>query len=164
MPLPEMSIVSLDLIPSPPYSTPAHDLPLLYSTAKRMESLCVKMKGLGLASAQVGLPWRMFVANPFGEEFQFYFDCEYEPLPGESHRSVEGCLSVPGAQYAVSRHESVLVSGMRLLEGKEGPEAESFSADFHGLMAVLMQHEIDHDHGREKMIDVIGTRVFPSWR
>lgn len=164
MPLPDLSIVPLDSVPAPPYRTPANDLPLVYSTAKRMQSLCVKLKGLGLASAQVGLPWRMFVVNPFGEEFQCYFDCDYEPLPGERRTSIEGCLSIPGQQYAVQRHEAVRVNGMRLLEGEDRPEAQPFSGEFYGTMAVLMQHEIDHDHGRARMIDVIGTKVLLAWR
>lgn len=167
--LPELSIVPLESVPAPPYKTPDHDLLLIYSTAKRMESLCAKLKGLGLASAQVGLPWRMFVVNPFGDDFQCYFDCEYEPITEEKHTSIEGCLSLPGQQYAVQRYavqryEAVRVSGMRMLAGDDRPESQSFSREFYGTTAVLMQHEIDHDKGRARMIDVIGTKVFPAWR
>ena len=163
MPSPELSIAPLESMPSPPYKTPDHDLSLIYSTSKRMESLCVKLKGLGLASAQVGLPWRMFVANPFGDGFQCYFDCEYEPLSEEKRTSVEGCLSLPGRQYAVQRYDAVRVRGMRLLEGDDRPESRPFSCEFYGAAAVLMQHEIDHDKGRARMIDSIGSRVFPAW-
>ena len=45
MPLYEASIVSLESIPAPPYSTPSGDLHKLYCTAKGMEALCIKMNG-----------------------------------------------------------------------------------------------------------------------
>lgn len=158
MPSAELAIVPLDAIPSPPYETPRHDLLLMYATAKRMEALCARLNGMGLAAAQVGLPWRMFVFRSDGG-FQCLFDCEYEPLPGATSTSVEGCLSLPGQHYAVDRHNLVKVRGMRLFEGAEGPEVEPFSAEYSGVMSVLMQHEIDHDMGRERMIDVIGRKV-----
>lgn len=161
MRLDDLSLVDLDSIPSPPYRTPSENLSLVYAAAKRMASLCVKLNGMGLAAAQVGLPWNMFVVNPTEKELQCYFDCEYEPLSGDRYTSIEGCLSLPGQHYAVERHETVRVSGSRLLEGSDAPEAEPFSAEFQGVMAVLMQHEIDHQRGREKMIDRIGKKVVP---
>lgn len=161
MPSAELAIVPLDAIPSPPYRTPSENLPLMYATSKRMEILCGRLNGMGLAAAQVGLPWRMFVFRSDGG-FGCLFDCEYEPLPGATSTSVEGCLSLPGQHYAVERHNLVKVRGMRLFEGAEGPESEPFSAEYSGVMAVLMQHEIDHDMGRDRMIDVIGRKVRPA--
>lgn len=165
MPSEKLAIVPLSSIPAPPYSTPSGDLPLMYRVAKGMEALCLSHNGMGLAAAQVGLPWRMFVFrsdDPKDDRFRCYFDCEYEPMSSETSPSVEGCLSLPGGHYAVDRYPEVRVAGMRLVEGEEGPEAEPFSETHSGIMAVLMQHEIDHERGRDRMIDVIGRKVRPA--
>jgi peptide deformylase len=159
MPLYEVSIVPLDAIPEAPYKTPSEDLHRMCCTAKGMESLCLKLHGMGLAAAQVGLPWRMFVFRDEESRFQCYFDCEYYPS-GSKSTSVEGCLSLPGEHYKVDRYEKVTVKGMRIVETSGETSAEPFEREYSGVMAVLMQHEIDHDHGRERMIDKIGTRVF----
>lgn len=159
MPLYEFSIVPLASIPEPPYVTPLEDFHKLCCTAKGMEALCVKLKGMGLAAAQVGLPWRMFVFRESESDFRCYFDCEYFSS-SPKFSSVEGCLSLPGDHYKVERHGRVTVKGMRLVDKDGDPFAEPFEQEYEGIMAVLMQHEIDHDHGREKMIDRIGTRVF----
>jgi peptide deformylase len=165
MPSPEVSLVSLDSIPSSPYDTPRGDLNALYATAKRMEALCREKGGMGLAAAQVGLPWRLFVAMaewPSSARFGFFFDCSYEPVGEESFSSLEGCLSLPGERYRVRRHAEVRVNGLKIVEGEEGVSCEPFSESFTGVAAVLMQHEIDHDLGRERMIDRIGSRMVIS--
>jgi peptide deformylase len=162
MPYSEVRLVPVDSIPSPPYDTPSDRIPLLYATAKSMEVLCRANNGLGIAASQVGLPWRMFIARsgwPSSDLFDVFFDCVYEPEGEESLSSIEGCLSLPGEHYRVERHAKVRVSGFRIVEGDDGASAEPFSMVADGLAAVLMQHEIDHDNGRERMIDAIGSRV-----
>jgi peptide deformylase len=165
MPSSELSIVPLDSIPASPYETPVGDVALLYATAKRMEELCRNNGGMGLAAAQAGIPWRLFVANtgwPSSDRFDFFFDCSYESVGDDSFFSLEGCLSLPGERYRVLRYGEVRVEGFRIVEGEEGVRAESFSESFKGVTAVLMQHEIDHDLGRERMIDRIGVRLVAS--
>jgi peptide deformylase len=165
MPSPDLSLVLLDSIPPPPYDTPSGDLNAMYATAKRMEALCRDKGGMGLAAAQVGIPWRLFVAMagwPSSDRFGFFFDCSYEPVGEESFSSLEGCLSLPGERYGVRRHARVRVEGFRIVEGREGVSSERFSGDFSGVASVLMQHEIDHDRGRERMIDLIGSRLVAS--
>lgn len=162
---PEVSLVSLDSIPLPPYETPRGDLNALYATAKRMETLCRENGGMGLAAAQVGLPWRLFVAMsewPLSDRFGLFFDCSYEAFGEESFSSLEGCLSLPKERYRVARHAEVRVDGFRIVEGEEGVLCEPFSESFAGVASVLMQHEIDHDLGRERMIDRIGSRLVAS--
>ena len=163
----ELSIVPLESIPPTPYSTPSSDLSLIYSTAKKMESICRESRGIGLAAAQVGLPWRLFVAledYPLNQDkFGIFFDCEYEVEGKSTFPSVEGCLSLPGKQYRVERYERVTVVGKRIVETDDTYVCEDFRASFSGVAAVLMQHEIDHDRGRERMIDTIGIPVSLVW-
>jgi peptide deformylase len=161
----DISVVPLDSIPSPPYETPRDELVSLYSVAKRMETLCREKGGMGLAAAQVGIPWRLFVARPgwpSSDRFEFFFDCSYEPVGDESFSSLEGCLSIPGQRYRVGRHASVRVDGFRIVEDAEGVSAQPFSEEFSGVDSVLMQHEIDHDWGRDRMIDRVGSRLVVS--
>jgi peptide deformylase len=161
----DLSVVPLDSIPSPPYETPKDELASLYAVAKRMEILCRDKGGMGIAAAQVGIPWRLFVARlgwPSSDRFEFFFDCSYEPSGDESFSSLEGCLSIPGERYRVRRHASVIVDGFRIVEGEDGFSAQRFSEEFAGVGSVLMQHEIDHDWGRERMIDRIGSRLVAS--
>jgi peptide deformylase len=165
MPSSNISVVDLDSIPSPPYETPKGDLTTLFATAKRMEVICRDKGGMGLAAAQVGLPWRLFVARtdwPSSDRFSFFFDCSYEPIGEESFSSIEGCISIPRERYSVKRYANVQVKGFRIVEGEEGFSCELFSEPFTGVASVLMQHEIDHDFGRDKMIDRIGTRLVLS--
>ena len=162
MPSIDLSVVSLDSIPTPPYKTPSDNLHAMYSASKSMEVLCADLNGMGLSAAQVGLPWRMFVfrsEDPKDLKFECFFDCEYEPIGDSSSPSVEGCLSLPGQRFVVRRFERIQVRGFELVEGAEGPASEPFSRSYEGIASVLMQHEIDHDLGRERMIDKIGERV-----
>lgn len=168
MPSPDLKIVPVELIPPTPYRTPSEDLGRIYAVAKSMEEICRRSGGVGLAAAQVGLPWRLFVAlcdYPFDDKnFGIFLDCSYEPEDKLMFPSVEGCLSLPGTQFRVERHERISVSGRRIVETEEGPSCEEFRRSFSGVAAVIMQHEIDHDYGRERMIDSIGTSVTLAWR
>ena len=53
----------------------------------------------------------------------------------------EGCLSVPGFYEPVTRAASVLVSAL-------DRDGQPFTLDADGLLAVCIQHEIDHLEGK----------------
>jgi peptide deformylase len=163
MRLDRISIVPLDSIPDPPYETPKDDLTEVYRVSKAMEQVCVSQRGMGLAASQVGIPWRMFVfwSNYPDPKMKFdcLVDCSYKPVGDDVFSSLEGCLSLPGERYRVRRHESVAVEGLKLVDNSEVVRLEPFNSVFSGVMSVLVQHEMDHDFGREKMIDSIGQRV-----
>ncbi|HRY16169.1 MAG TPA: peptide deformylase, partial [Candidatus Competibacteraceae bacterium] len=53
----------------------------------------------------------------------------------------EGCLSVPGFYETVRRAERIRVSALDL-------DGEPFELEAHGLLAVCIQHEIDHLDGK----------------
>jgi len=53
----------------------------------------------------------------------------------------EGCLSVPGVYDEVKRPSEVRVRALNL-------DGESFEFDAEGLLAVCVQHEIDHLNGK----------------
>ena len=63
-------------------------------------------------------------------------------LDGSGKESMdEGCLSIPGIQVNVSRSETVIFS-------YQDTEGNSHEGEFSGLMARVIQHEMDHLNGR----------------
>ncbi len=165
-----MKIVPLEEIPSGPYRTPLENPMKLLAAAQEMEILCRSKGGMGLAASQVGLPWRLFIywADYPSEpgSFSCLIDCDYEPASENKFTSVEGCLSLPGRQFELQRYDEISVSGKRIVITPDGPRLENFTESFRGVPAVVLQHEIDHDHGRERMIDKIGSPIDVSlaWR
>ena len=55
--------------------------------------------------------------------------------------SEEGCLSVPGIYAPVKRSEKIRLSALNR-------DGESFEMDAEGLLAICIQHEIDHLDGK----------------
>lgn len=98
--------------------------------------------GIGLAATQVDVHRRLLVADVSQEkdEAQVLINPEILEKDG-SAITEEGCLSVPGYYAEVARAEHILV---RCLD-RDGNEQER---QFEGLLAVCVQHEVDHLDGR----------------
>jgi peptide deformylase len=98
--------------------------------------------GIGLAATQVDVHRRLLVADVSAEkdEPQVLINPEILEKDGTTVTE-EGCLSVPGYFEEVERAEHIKV---RYLD-REGNEQES---EFEGLLAVCVQHEIDHLDGK----------------
>lgn len=165
-----MKIVSLEDIPRGLYRTPLDNPMKLLAAAQEMETLCRSKGGMGLAASQVGLPWRLFIYwSDYPSDpgvFSCLVDCEYEPVSENKFTSVEGCLSLPGRQFELQRYDEISVSGKILVVSQDSARLEDFTESFRGVPAVVLQHEIDHNHGRERMIDKIGNPIDVSlaWR
>src|SRR5215472_4475522 len=98
--------------------------------------------GIGLAATQVGVDMRLIVidVSEGRDEPRTYINPEILAREG-SERMEEGCLSVPGVFEEVERAERIR---FRALD-RDGKTVE-FDAD--GLLAVCIQHEIDHLDGK----------------
>lgn len=99
-------------------------------------------KGIGLAATQVGVPKRVVVMDlSEGKDSPLVLvNPEIKEKSG-SEEMEEGCLSVPGFFETVRRAEQVTFQYLNL----DGEEVE-VRAD--GLLAVCVQHEIDHLDGK----------------
>ena len=95
--------------------------------------------GVGLAAPQVGISLRVIVFGIPGEEDNVLINPEIVRTKGE-HLVEEGCLSLPGYMGQIKRAESVTVKGL----DRSGKEIR-IRAD--GLLAQILQHEIDHLKG-----------------
>jgi peptide deformylase len=98
--------------------------------------------GVGLAATQVDVHLRVLVIDTSEDKtgLQAFINPEIIALEGEQICE-EGCLSVPGIYEKVSRASKVRV---RALDEHGKP----FELDAEGLMAVCLQHEIDHLDGK----------------
>ncbi len=100
--------------------------------------------GIGLAATQVGILKQFLIVDlseneDDGIEPLFLFNPEILSAEGESVAE-EGCLSIPDLRADVRRPEKIVVKTMNL-RSKE----IQFEAD--GLLARVLQHEIDHLNG-----------------
>ena len=98
--------------------------------------------GIGLAATQVNVPKRILVTDV--SETKDKPLCLINPRILEQQGVVEmeeGCLSVPGVFEVVQRAERVEVEAI-------GLDGVLFTLDAEGLLAVCIQHEMDHLDGK----------------
>ncbi|HDQ93176.1 MAG TPA: peptide deformylase [Synergistetes bacterium] len=111
--------------------------------AEDMAETMYAAPGVGLAAPQVGVSERLIVLDVRNKEGTTGLITLINPEIIEAEGRVveeEGCLSLPGITEDVPRAERVLVRGHDLDEREREIEAE-------GLLAVALQHEIDHLEG-----------------
>lgn len=99
--------------------------------------------GVGLAATQVDVHERVLVidVSENSDELRVLINPEILWRSDERETYEEGCLSVPGIYDKVERAERVRVRALN-----ERGESYEFEAD--GLLAVCVQHEIDHLDGK----------------
>lgn len=106
--------------------------------------------GIGLAATQVNVHQRVIVIDVSEEKNQPLVLINPEILAKEGVEEMdEGCLSVPGIYETVERAERVRVRALNR-------DGESFELDADGLLAVCIQHEIDHLDGK-LFVDYLST-------
>ncbi len=112
---------------------------------ERMRRTMRNAEGVGLAANQVGLPYRMFVAEiPDGQgrtKFYALFNPKLEKVSEKKRLLEEGCLSVPGVFGTLERAERVTLSA----QDKDGHPVKIRAW---GLLAHVLQHETDHLEGK----------------
>jgi peptide deformylase len=98
--------------------------------------------GIGLAATQVNVAQRLVVIDVTAEKTQplCFINPEIIDKSGEEEME-EGCLSVPGYYDVVRRAERVKVRAL-------DRNGQAFEIDTDGLLAVCIQHEIDHLDGK----------------
>jgi peptide deformylase len=112
----------------------------LASDAKKMADIMYVSQGIGLATTQVGLDYSMLVVD-IGGGLHIFVNPEILECSPKKTKLEEGCLSLPGIKVAVSRPSSVKVKA-------QDHKGASFICVYDGLMAKVLQHEIDHLSGK----------------
>ena len=98
--------------------------------------------GIGLAATQVNQHIRLVIIDlsETKDQLQVFINPEIVEMDGQT-TCEEGCLSVPGIYETVDRAERITVRALN----RHGLPVE-VNAD--GLLALCLQHEIDHLNGR----------------
>jgi len=98
--------------------------------------------GIGLAATQVNVHERVIVIDisETHDELRVFINPELVAQSGREE-SEEGCLSVPGVFDRVQRAERVTVRAL-------DRDGKPFELDADGLLAVCIQHEMDHLIGK----------------
>jgi peptide deformylase len=106
-------------------------------------------KSTGIAAPQVGINKQIiaFGGKPslnfpdFNVPFSVLINPTYEAINDEKVTLWEHCLSLPGKRGHTVRHASIRYDGFDVAGNRIKGEAE-------GILAVLLQHEIDHIKGK----------------
>jgi peptide deformylase len=99
--------------------------------------------GIGLAATQVNVHERILVIDISETRNQplVFINPEITVLDPDLGEYDEGCLSVPGFYETVRRPGGIQVTAM-------DRNGESFTRELDGLLAICLQHEIDHLEGK----------------
>ena len=115
----------------------------LRSILDDMVETMYQAEGIGLAATQVNVHKRMLVIDisENRDAPQFFINPEVTVIDPEPLGHEEGCLSVPGYYELVSRPRNVKVNALKR-------DGEPFEIEAEGILAVCIQHEIDHLNGK----------------
>jgi peptide deformylase len=99
--------------------------------------------GVGLAATQVNVHERIVVMDVSENKSQpmVFINPEVRVLDAALHDYEEGCLSVPGFYDSVQRPEHISVTAL-------DRDGRVFTLKPEGLLAVCIQHELDHLNGK----------------
>ncbi|ASP37990.1 peptide deformylase [Bacterioplanes sanyensis] len=105
--------------------------------------------GIGLAATQVNVHERIITIDVSEDNSEplVFINPDITVLDGDIESMQEGCLSVPGFYEEISRIEHCLVKAL-------DRNGQSFEMECRGLLAVCIQHEVDHLDGK-LMVDYL---------
>ena len=141
-PMPKLTILEF---PDPRLRTraqPVQDVPALAGLIDDMFETMYAAPGIGLAATQVNVHQRFMVIDVSeGKDTPLVF-INPEILSREGAQVYqEGCLSVPGIYADVERADRIRVRAL-------DRAGKAFEIDADGLLAVCIQHEMDHLDGK----------------
>ncbi|WP_392552421.1 peptide deformylase [Orbus wheelerorum] len=99
-------------------------------------------EGIGLAATQVNIHQRIIVIDVSENHDQVYVIINPEVMCKNGETGIEeGCLSVPDSRGFVSRAETIKIKALNR-------DGETYEIDADGLLAICIQHEMDHLMGK----------------
>ena len=141
-----MALLPILRFPDPRLHRKATPVDLVDDSVRRliadMAETMYEAPGIGLAATQVDVHKRIIVIDVSEDKSKLLAFINPEILERSGEQVCEeGCLSVPGIYEKVSRSERVRVRAL-------DPQGKSFTLEAEGLLAVCVQHEIDHLEGK----------------
>jgi len=116
-------------------------------------------KGIGLAATQVGILERIFVVHIADDIPRVFINPVLKGVSPETSVYEEGCLSIPGIYADVTRPEMISIEAW---DEKGIP----FHLDADGLLARVIQHELDHLNGVlfiDHLSELKRKRIIRAW-
>jgi peptide deformylase len=109
---------------------------------KDMADTMYAAPGVGLAATQVDVHKRVIIidTSETRDQLNVFVNPEIVAASGEADCE-EGCLSVPGVYEKVRRAERITVCALNAA-------GEAYTLEAQGLLAVCIQHEMDHLEGK----------------
>ena len=142
-----MALLQIIEYPDPRLRTVARPVTAFDDRLRRlvadMAQTMYEAPGVGLAATQVDVHERIIVidVSESNAELQVFINPEILWASEEQVECEEGCLSVPGVYDAVTRPAQVRVRAFDV-------DGVAFERDCSGLLAVCVQHEMDHLLGK----------------
>lgn len=142
-----MSILNILRYPDPRLHKIAKPITVFDDRLKKlvadMAETMYEAPGVGLAATQVDVHERVIVidVSESNDKLQVFINPEITWASAEKKVYDEGCLSVPGIYDGVERPAEVKVSA-------HDAEGKPFEVHADGLLAVCIQHEMDHLMGK----------------
>lgn len=141
-----MALLPILRFPDPRLHTRATEVAVVDDSirqlVKDMAETMYEAPGIGLAATQVDVHKRVVVIDISEDQtgLMALINAEIIERSGEQVCE-EGCLSVPGIYEKVTRAERVRVKALN-------EKGEAFELEAEGLLAVCIQHELDHLEGK----------------
>ncbi len=142
-----MTILSILKFPDPRLHTVAKPVAVVdervRTIVRDMAQTMYEANGVGLAATQVDIHERIVVvdASEARTSYQVFINPEIIAQSMEKKEWEEGCLSVPEVYDIVARPDRIRVRALN-------EHGEAFELDCDELLAVCLQHEIDHLNGK----------------
>jgi len=150
-----MAILDILEFPDPLLRTIARpveqvDEPIRQLVADMLETM-YHAEGIGLAATQVNVHKRVVVIDTSEDrnQPQVFINPRIKILNDATMEYQEGCLSVPGYYEKVERPSAIKIAAL-------DTQGEKFILEPDGVLAVCIQHEIDHLNGK-LFVDYIST-------
>lgn len=141
-----MAILDILNYPDPRLYTVAKPVKEVDATIRRliddMAETMYAAPGIGLAATQVNVHQQVIVIDISEDKqnLQVFINPKLVSKSGTQDFE-EGCLSVPGIYDTVTRAEKITVEAL-------DRDGKSFRLEAEGLLAVCIQHEMDHLQGK----------------
>jgi peptide deformylase len=142
-----MAVLDILEFPDPRLRTRAEPVAAVTDTTRALvDDLFETMyaaPGIGLAATQVNVHQRVLVIDVSQDRSEplVFINPEVTVLDPDLGEYDEGCLSVPGFYETVQRPRRISVTAL-------DRNGDAFSRELDGLLAVCLQHEIDHLDGK----------------
>jgi peptide deformylase len=141
-----MAILEIVHYPDPRLYTVAKPVAVFDETVRKlvrdMAETMYAAPGIGLAATQVDVHQQVIVMDISEDKSRLQVFINPRILKADGMQEYEeGCLSVPGIYEAVRRPERITVEAL-------DANGKTFKLNADGLLAVCIQHEMDHLKGK----------------